>query len=265
MAARLSRSGCPARPDRRDGGGPHRRGRSSSFETLVVSWSPALHRSSDSHHDGTGLGLPIVRHFVHACGGEITLDAAPGGGPGRPCPPEPRDRRTVSHGARTVARDADNGEGPLIAGTRGRRLPTATSALRATRRGRESLTSASHAPPMARPGGADRLRRRTASARSGPDQPRPRGAARLTRSGRGRSQAWSRAGHRRGSRAAAGVFCVRFDQTPRSVRRLHGHRPLIPPVERRSGSGQVSPAQGVTPSGFPRGVRGGSRRGVPKL
>ncbi|MEU1807081.1 HAMP domain-containing sensor histidine kinase [Streptomyces sp. NPDC019937] len=37
-------------------------------------------RASDAHHDGTGLGLPIVRHLVHASGGEITLDAAPGGG-----------------------------------------------------------------------------------------------------------------------------------------------------------------------------------------
>ncbi|MFF7655904.1 sensor histidine kinase [Streptomyces sp. NPDC007983] len=37
-------------------------------------------RASDAHHDGTGLGLPIVRHLVHASGGEIALDAAPGGG-----------------------------------------------------------------------------------------------------------------------------------------------------------------------------------------
>ncbi|GGW12857.1 hypothetical protein GCM10018980_06240 [Streptomyces capoamus] len=37
-------------------------------------------RASDSHHDGTGLGLPIVRHLVHASGGEITLHAAPGSG-----------------------------------------------------------------------------------------------------------------------------------------------------------------------------------------
>ncbi|MEW2306171.1 ATP-binding protein [Streptomyces sp. NPDC006655] len=37
-------------------------------------------RASDTHHDGTGLGLPIVRHLVHASGGEISLHAAPGGG-----------------------------------------------------------------------------------------------------------------------------------------------------------------------------------------
>src|SRR5580658_4635137 len=40
------------------------------------------------------------------------------------------------------------------------------------------------------------------------------------------------------------------NRTPRSVRRLHGHRPLIPTVERRSGSGHLSPAQGVRPSGW---------------
>ncbi|MEU2286523.1 HAMP domain-containing sensor histidine kinase [Streptomyces sp. NPDC013178] len=37
-------------------------------------------RSSDSHHDGTGLGLPIVRHRVDASGGTITLHPAPGTG-----------------------------------------------------------------------------------------------------------------------------------------------------------------------------------------
>ncbi|UXY28229.1 sensor histidine kinase [Streptomyces sp. HUAS TT20] len=37
-------------------------------------------RASDSHHDGTGLGLPIVRHLVNASGGEITLHPAPGTG-----------------------------------------------------------------------------------------------------------------------------------------------------------------------------------------
>ncbi|MEU6589976.1 HAMP domain-containing sensor histidine kinase [Streptomyces sp. NPDC046881] len=37
-------------------------------------------RASDSHHDGTGLGLPIVRHLVHASGGAISLHPAPGTG-----------------------------------------------------------------------------------------------------------------------------------------------------------------------------------------
>ncbi|MDX3247056.1 HAMP domain-containing sensor histidine kinase [Streptomyces sp. ME18-1-4] len=37
-------------------------------------------RASDSHHDGTGLGLPIVRHLVDASGGAITLHPAPGTG-----------------------------------------------------------------------------------------------------------------------------------------------------------------------------------------
>ncbi|MGW3101368.1 sensor histidine kinase [Streptomyces sp. NPDC001100] len=37
-------------------------------------------RASPSDHEGTGLGLPIVRHLVRASGGEVTLHAAPGGG-----------------------------------------------------------------------------------------------------------------------------------------------------------------------------------------
>ncbi|MEV5802348.1 HAMP domain-containing sensor histidine kinase [Streptomyces collinus] len=37
-------------------------------------------RASDSHHDGTGLGLPIVRHLINASGGTITLHPAPGTG-----------------------------------------------------------------------------------------------------------------------------------------------------------------------------------------
>lgn len=51
-------------------------------------------RASDSHHDGTGLGLPIVRHLVDASGGTVCLRPAPGTGldvvvrlrpvPGRP-------------------------------------------------------------------------------------------------------------------------------------------------------------------------------------
>ncbi|MER6413490.1 sensor histidine kinase [Streptomyces humidus] len=34
-------------------------------------------RASDTRHDGTGLGLPIVRHLVDASGGAVTLHPAP--------------------------------------------------------------------------------------------------------------------------------------------------------------------------------------------
>lgn len=37
-------------------------------------------RASDTHHDGTGLGLPIVEQLTRAGGGHITLEPAPGGG-----------------------------------------------------------------------------------------------------------------------------------------------------------------------------------------
>ncbi|MFE0515637.1 sensor histidine kinase [Streptomyces sp. NPDC058964] len=52
-------------------------------------------RSSDTHHDGTGLGLPIVRHLIGASGGTITLHPAPGTGLDahvrlRPVTPRPR-------------------------------------------------------------------------------------------------------------------------------------------------------------------------------
>ncbi|WEO93194.1 HAMP domain-containing sensor histidine kinase [Streptomyces sp. FXJ1.172] len=37
-------------------------------------------RGPDADHDGTGLGLPMVRQLTRACGGEVTLEAAAGGG-----------------------------------------------------------------------------------------------------------------------------------------------------------------------------------------
>ncbi|MER5431221.1 HAMP domain-containing sensor histidine kinase [Streptomyces sp. NPDC002588] len=70
-------------------------------------------RASDSHHDGTGLGLPIVRHLVHASGGEITLNAAVGGGLEacvrlKPVPPASGSsgRRRTANGSSRPARAA---------------------------------------------------------------------------------------------------------------------------------------------------------------
>ncbi|MFI1164958.1 sensor histidine kinase [Streptomyces sp. NPDC020801] len=37
-------------------------------------------RAHDADHEGTGLGLPIVKQLARASGGEVTLQAAPGGG-----------------------------------------------------------------------------------------------------------------------------------------------------------------------------------------
>ncbi|MFE1463633.1 hypothetical protein ACFW6M_21345 [Streptomyces nigra] len=37
-------------------------------------------RAADSYHEATGLGLPIVRRPTRAGGGDVVLQAAPGGG-----------------------------------------------------------------------------------------------------------------------------------------------------------------------------------------
>lgn len=37
-------------------------------------------RAADAHHDGTGLGLPMVQRLTHASRGGVTLEAAPDGG-----------------------------------------------------------------------------------------------------------------------------------------------------------------------------------------
>ncbi|MFJ9563676.1 sensor histidine kinase [Streptomyces fuscichromogenes] len=65
-------------------------------------------RASTSHHDGTGLGLPIVRHLVHASGGDITLHPGPGTGLDatvqlKPVRPHARRNRNTSTGNRDRA------------------------------------------------------------------------------------------------------------------------------------------------------------------
>ncbi|MET8948190.1 HAMP domain-containing sensor histidine kinase [Streptomyces sp. NPDC004542] len=71
-------------------------------------------RAADSPHDGTGLGLPIVRHLVRASGGDITLHAAPGGGLDAHVRLCPADRagpfRTAAVPARPARRSAQHAE-----------------------------------------------------------------------------------------------------------------------------------------------------------
>ncbi|MET7695798.1 HAMP domain-containing sensor histidine kinase [Streptomyces sp. NPDC005483] len=61
-------------------------------------------RSSDAHHDGTGLGLPIVRHLINASGGTITLHPSPDTGLDariqlRPVTSRPRGPRSGGEGS----------------------------------------------------------------------------------------------------------------------------------------------------------------------
>ncbi|MEV7859562.1 HAMP domain-containing sensor histidine kinase [Streptomyces hirsutus] len=69
-------------------GGP----RTSGVELHVIDQGPGMTeterrrafdrfwRAADSYHEGTGLGLPIVQQLTRAGGGDVALDAAPGGG-----------------------------------------------------------------------------------------------------------------------------------------------------------------------------------------
>ncbi|MEU0440281.1 HAMP domain-containing sensor histidine kinase [Streptomyces sp. NPDC006186] len=68
-------------------------------------------RAADSHHDGTGLGLPIVQQLTRAGGGDVVLGTAPGGGLDAVVRLRPvREHRTgAGRGQRPAARKATAG------------------------------------------------------------------------------------------------------------------------------------------------------------
>jgi signal transduction histidine kinase len=85
--------------------------------------------ASTAHHDGTGLGLPIVRRLARACGGEVTLRAATSGGIDavvhlQPAPPA---RRSGSPSRRASARLVDRA-GPATSGASAAASDTRASA-----------------------------------------------------------------------------------------------------------------------------------------
>lgn len=71
-------------------------------------------RAADAHHDGTGLGLPMVRQLTRACGGKVSLHAAPRGGldaavrlrPARAAPTRMGARAETERGPVTEGRSA---------------------------------------------------------------------------------------------------------------------------------------------------------------
>ncbi|WP_406469479.1 HAMP domain-containing histidine kinase [Streptomyces hirsutus] len=87
-ALRVSPPGTTITLARTLAGGP----RTSGVELHVIDQGPGMTeaerrrafdrfwRAADSYHEGTGLGLPIVQQLIRAGGGDVVLDAAPGGG-----------------------------------------------------------------------------------------------------------------------------------------------------------------------------------------
>ncbi|MDX3075876.1 HAMP domain-containing sensor histidine kinase [Streptomyces sp. MI02-7b] len=94
-------------------------------------------RATDAHHDGTGLGLSMVRRLTQAGGGDVTLDAAPHGGidacirlrPARATRirRHPVGRAGPPHLARARAAGQEHGQARLLGDGAGHRGQTDTS------------------------------------------------------------------------------------------------------------------------------------------
>ncbi|MFF4361639.1 sensor histidine kinase [Streptomyces sp. NPDC001604] len=81
-------------------------------------------RASDADHDGTGLGLPMVQRLTRASGGEVSLEAAPGGG----LDAVVRLRRAGSHTQREHPDASVKGSKDSCAGHRCHRSPQPVAA-----------------------------------------------------------------------------------------------------------------------------------------
>jgi signal transduction histidine kinase len=91
-------------------------------------------RATDAHHDGTGLGLSMVRRLTQAGGGDVTLEAAPRGGidarirlrpvRGTRIRSHPVSRAGAPHLARAGAVGQEHGQARLLGDGAGHRAQT---------------------------------------------------------------------------------------------------------------------------------------------